>query len=81
VLVPVYNRREVALQEECLAQPFASIEEQHLPNAPVVLPGAIHGRKFERPIIKGSGLMVMSGIGLVAVSSQFIEMSTHRQIN
>src|SRR6202453_3072479 len=41
VLTAVYTSREVTLQEECLAQPPASIQEQHLPTGPVALPGAI----------------------------------------
>src|SRR5271168_3493989 len=52
VLVSVYASREVALQEECLAQPPASVQEQHLPTGPVALPCAVQGCEFELPIIK-----------------------------
>ena len=53
VPVPVCARREVTLQEESLAQPPASIQEQHLPTCSAALPCAVQGCKFELPVIKG----------------------------
>jgi len=46
-----YASREETLQEECLAQPLASIKQQHLPTGPVALPSAVEGGKLERSVI------------------------------
>jgi hypothetical protein len=69
-LISVYASREVTLQEECFAQPPASIEEQHLPTCSVVLPGTVQGCKFELSVIKRIWLDGHLGHGLGGRSSR-----------
>jgi hypothetical protein len=72
VPVPVYASREVTLQEKCLAQSPASIQEQHLPTGSVTLPGTIQGSKFELSVIKRIWLDGHVGHWLRSHSSQYI---------